>query len=940
MHICLVGVEYPCDTSFGGIATYQYLLSKELLKLGNRVTVICGTEQEDYEYYEDDIHIVRIHTIRNEETVSSYYNYRKKIKRIINKIDRNDHIDIIETPEFSAEIIEFLKKRNIPVVVKLHTSYNIWSHLNKTQLPKKLHNEIIKNEDLVVKYADKVICCSKILKDLMPKYHQIDDINKIEIVGNPANIYDFYPLPNAHLSKTILFCGKVIERKGVFVFAKAIPIIVDHLKDDDIKFQLIGDYNSIEQQGILAKDAFLNLLPKKYHKYIEFLGQIDNRDLNYYFNEARIGVIPSLFDNLPYVAMEELLTELPIVASNNTGIREMIKDDESGVLYNPLDYEELAVKVIKLFEDEKFAKKCGKNGRQEILKKYSPDVIAKQNISIYNEVIKKFAENKEIKDICIKLKLKNIKKMKNGGANHVIKCTYKNREVIVKFYHKLKKYNYDLIKYILAKDVNCNKLIDFYSFKTYKVGIFSYIDGKIRRYFSEKQIDQIFVECKKINIEIEPNFFIDTIYNKVDFYYRKLKNIDNPIIKNIIKKYEEIDVDKFDGNVVIHGDLSYKNIIWNKKVYLIDFDEVIKGPFEYEAASFLIKNCFDKGYFDINYAQKIIFYYRSHNFDLNKVKKYYYYFIIKVLFEKFYYNHLYSLNLESDSQKKDYWQWWYQLLNNDTIVQVLFCPKWKNFKFVRELKNDFKSKIDILELNDKLYVRKCTINSNLQYTKNEQAILCNLEGYINVIPLIYYYKNKENYIVKYYTYLGDKKNKISDKILIENVYKLSERMEMISNYILCKNETILNKLFSFYETIKNNEVKSIIKLMINDKDLHERLNKEKQIIIHDDLNDTNIIMNNGEIYFIDYDNLKKYPKSMQLVSFLTLYYLCNDKNIPWDIVSKYFNIDMLYFNKLVEFRLIKLYNYYEKIDLNFEDEKRMNLVYKLIKEYGKIYERD
>ena len=53
MHICLVGVEYPHDTSFGGIATYQYLLSKELVKLGNKVTVICGTEKEDYEYYEN-----------------------------------------------------------------------------------------------------------------------------------------------------------------------------------------------------------------------------------------------------------------------------------------------------------------------------------------------------------------------------------------------------------------------------------------------------------------------------------------------------------------------------------------------------------------------------------------------------------------------------------------------------------------------------------------------------------------------------------------------------------------------------------------------------------------------------------------------------------------------------------------------------------------------
>ena len=225
----------------------------------------------------------------------------------------------------------------------------------------------------------------------------------------------------------------------------------------------------------------------------------------------------------------------------------------------------------------------------------------------------------------------------------------------------------------------------------------------------------------------------------------------------------------------------------------------------------------------------------------------------------------------------------------------------------------------------------------MQYAKNEQDILCNLDGYINIIPLLYYYKN--NYIIKYYPYI-ENNTKINDSKLIENVYKLSERMEMISNYIPCENVTIFNKLNSFYKTIKNNDIKRIIKLMIDDKKLHEHLLEEPQIIIHDDLNDTNIIANNTEIYFMDYDNLKKYPKSMQLVSFVTLYYLCNNKSIPWNIISKYFNIDMIYFNKLVVFRLIKLYNYFENTDLNTEDKKRMDLVYKLIKEYGKIYERN
>ena len=62
MHICLVGIEYPIDTNFGGISTYQFLLAKSLAKLNNKVTVICGTDKDDYDYYENDIHIIRLHT--------------------------------------------------------------------------------------------------------------------------------------------------------------------------------------------------------------------------------------------------------------------------------------------------------------------------------------------------------------------------------------------------------------------------------------------------------------------------------------------------------------------------------------------------------------------------------------------------------------------------------------------------------------------------------------------------------------------------------------------------------------------------------------------------------------------------------------------------------------------------------------------------------------
>ena len=671
MHVCLVNYEYPIETSLGGISTYQKRIADALYNNNCKVTVICGSLDVKKDYYEDGIHVIRVPKNFPYRNLNDYYTYRKEISKLIKEINQFDKIDVVESPELSAEIVCFLKNQNIPVVTKLHTSYTFIKKFNNesAMFPKIVEDEIMKNENYIINNSNMVTCCSEILKELMPKYHEIENNEKIEVIGNPANIYDFYPTKNNHESNTILFCGSVERRKGIFILAKAIPIVIDKLKDKKIKFQLIGNYSTNNKNGINQKEELLESIPEKYHKYIEFTGPIDNKELNEYFNKARIGIIPSLFDNLPYVAMEELLTELPIVASSNTGIKEMITDNESGLLYPPEDYKLLAELIIKLYQNKEFAKKIGINGRKEILNKFSPNKIAKENIKIYQSAIKDYNEKNEIDNICKKLELKNIRKMKNGIANYVIKCKYKDQVVIVKFYSKLKNYDYDFIKKVINNNISCNKLIEYHQYDNYNVGIYSFINGRIKRYFSNKMLIQLFDELNKLyTIKLNKHNSY-TIYDKVDNYYNSLKNINDKIIKEIIKVYEKLDIYS-NNNVILHGDLVYTNIIWNNKINLIDFDETIIGPIEYELASFLIKNCFENGKFDYKYAVKIINFYKAKTYSLSTIKNCCYFYIIKVLMEKLYYSHLYGLNLESNSQKKDYWLWWYNLLKEIELIDM------------------------------------------------------------------------------------------------------------------------------------------------------------------------------------------------------------------------------------------------------------------------------
>lgn len=386
MKICLVHEEYPEETNFGGIATYQKRLALALKNRGHEITVITRALNGGREYVEDGINIIRINKNDTDNKVKDYEEYRLKVKKIITKLVEDKKVEVLEVPDWGAEAIFYQRERKVPMVVKLHTPLCVWAEFNKNGLGEGIQEKMLEWEDEAIKTADHVISCTQILKDLVLDKMDLEE-SKIEVVPNPGNIADFYPMAPFHQSKTILYCGSTEQRKGVDVLAKAIPLVMEKLNDQEIKFIFIGKDTTRNEKGISTIEFIKNIVPLKFHGNIEFLGQLPNGDLNVHYNNARIGIVPSKFDNLPYVAMEQLLTEMPLVASDNTGVREMMVNNESGLLFKNEDHIDLANKIIFLYENPAIAKKYGENARVRMLELYAPDRIAKIMEKIYGDLI-------------------------------------------------------------------------------------------------------------------------------------------------------------------------------------------------------------------------------------------------------------------------------------------------------------------------------------------------------------------------------------------------------------------------------------------------------------------------------------------------------------------------------------------------------------------------
>ena len=89
-----------------------------------------------------------------------------------------------------------------------------------------------------------------------------------------------------------------------------------------------------------------------YHfQNVAFVGQVPNKEIYRYLNEADIMVSSSRFDNMPVSVLEGFKAGLLVIASNVGGVPYMIKDGQNGLLFESNDDRQMAEKMIEAVDN-------------------------------------------------------------------------------------------------------------------------------------------------------------------------------------------------------------------------------------------------------------------------------------------------------------------------------------------------------------------------------------------------------------------------------------------------------------------------------------------------------------------------------------------------------------------------------------------------------------
>jgi glycosyltransferase involved in cell wall biosynthesis len=170
--------------------------------------------------------------------------------------------------------------------------------------------------------------------------------------------------------------ARLTRQKGVEFFVEAAAIVIE--SHPRAQFVLVGDGEFRPQVEAQIND--LDIASSFY-----FLGlRADYLDIMATFD---IFAMPSLWEGLPYAPLEAMALGKPIVATDVTGLRDIIRDGVTGRLVPPQDAEALAQAILALLDDKEEAAKLGREAKKSLGQRFDPDRIASQTGKLYREIL-------------------------------------------------------------------------------------------------------------------------------------------------------------------------------------------------------------------------------------------------------------------------------------------------------------------------------------------------------------------------------------------------------------------------------------------------------------------------------------------------------------------------------------------------------------------------
>ncbi len=331
----------PTQKGIGGIAQHVQGLSNFLKKKGHDIDIISS----------ENTLTIPVKGLKNPSFMISSF-FKSKFKK--------DN-DIVHAHNIPAALA--MKNATGKKILTLH---GIFSKQIDQLHGKTTSNISERYEKNALNWADAITVVSKEAHEHYTKlgFHVQQIPNGINIVSLPTK-------EDKRFENQIIFAGRLSKEKGILVLldvAKKIP--------DNINLIILGTGPEEDKVRDEAKS----------HSNIHFLGYQSKENTIALIRGSEILVQPSLMEGISSTILEAMACKTAVIASNVGGNKEILQNNENGILVDPNSSESILEKIVELVQDNNKKKKLAENAFRTV-KKYDWENIGNLYLGIYESLL-------------------------------------------------------------------------------------------------------------------------------------------------------------------------------------------------------------------------------------------------------------------------------------------------------------------------------------------------------------------------------------------------------------------------------------------------------------------------------------------------------------------------------------------------------------------------
>lgn len=190
----------------------------------------------------------------------------------------------------------------------------------------------------------------------------------------------------------ILLCvSRMDPRKGHATLIGAMPYVLEEFPYAKAVFvgngSMTGKIIASKTRGSYVERLKELVRQKNLSRNVIFTGHVDDEDLKSGFASSFVVIQPSIMEGFGLTVTEAMMFGKPVIGSRVGGIKYQIVDGETGYLFDPGNYKQLASKLLELLENPEKAKEMGRKGKERAMKEFDVARGVKDHLKLYARLL-------------------------------------------------------------------------------------------------------------------------------------------------------------------------------------------------------------------------------------------------------------------------------------------------------------------------------------------------------------------------------------------------------------------------------------------------------------------------------------------------------------------------------------------------------------------------